>query len=1077
MKAENPSPTRAAESLDARRLAGLGALRAISVSDQVAREPAGGQPRDLLERSRLLEEVRGTGYDLQPLLHAKLIERFLVHADHGHVVAADDQERGRPDEGQGVARQVGASAARDDRAHLTLCRRDQRRRRAGAGAEVADPQLLRVGVLLEPAGGAGEPLCEQPDVEAEVAGAQIGLFLVRREEVDQQRRETRLPERPRDLAVSGAVPTRTGAVGEEHDPSRALGHAQVPFELDRTGRDPHRAFLLTEPGSHEQLDDLFVRGLGEVPVPETYRPEVRRRLQADELVHLGAEQLGRLGGAHGRGEDEAPGFSLAERRNRSPGRHAGREAVVHQDHGSAPDVGLGPLAPEVAQPALHLRRLPLRDSLQVIVGDAEAPHDVLVEDANAAGGDGADAELGLPRRPQLARDEHLQRHPQSAGDLVPHRNPSPGEGKDYGALVAVPDQPPGQPAAGVLPVPERRLSVEQSKQPPQRATSTLDHDQGPQARDSAPDPGPMRHFDDVGGVLVGLAHLLVHRGPARGAHEDSSVFQLPDQVSTLRRLFGLLAAHLPTGAVGAGSKGLAHGPLRARQHEGVPAHVPANQHRLAHGAVPGRQLLFAGTERPRGSLAVDQHLLTGVLLELGVVVREVVEYLQTLLLRVEADGGEGLPREVGDELPIGEGEVGRGGHGFEVGLSLRALYGSGGQLPVHELDAVPRGRLQKALDVFLADLVSEAPGAGVDQDRDPTLPKTEGSCGLLVVDLVHVLHLEEVVARAQSPELGDAPLVRPPGDRSGVRAREPAAGLRVLEVLRLPETSLHQRGGSFEEYLAQFFQVQPEVLAALAHPRRDRAEERVRQGALVPLQFFSVYLGRQEPHAAVDIETDAARADHAALRVEGCDPAYREAVPPVDVGHGQRRLDYPRQRRDVPELPERSVVFGFEVLQDLLRGVERRIDLHLPLAGDSVLVLTKALKVHDLSTGDYFTGSNIEYHPGVQAIIAVHHLQPVEGRALYLALPPVLLRQEGSAGEARSERVTRLVGLLDLDLRARRDEPGVLDQVVQLVQPAHEERLAVGGGEPDLLFLLALLRGTLEHDHEQSLSGFVEKML
>src|SRR5215211_7260600 len=102
MKAENPSPTRAAESLDARRLAGLGALRAISVSDQAAREPAGGQPRDLLERSRLLEEVRGTGYDLKSLLHAKPTQRLLVHADHGHVVAADDQERGRPDERQSV---------------------------------------------------------------------------------------------------------------------------------------------------------------------------------------------------------------------------------------------------------------------------------------------------------------------------------------------------------------------------------------------------------------------------------------------------------------------------------------------------------------------------------------------------------------------------------------------------------------------------------------------------------------------------------------------------------------------------------------------------------------------------------------------------------------------------------------------------------------------------------------------------------------------------------------------------------------------------------------------------------------
>src|SRR3712207_9317813 len=100
---------------------------------------------------------------------------------------------------------------------------------------------------------------------------------------------------------------------------------------------------------------LFRSGLREVPVPETYGPEVRGRLQADEFVHLGAEQLGRLGGAHGRSEDQAPRFQAAEGSYRGPGRHAGREAVVSQDHGPPPNLGLRPLTPEVAQPALDLR--------------------------------------------------------------------------------------------------------------------------------------------------------------------------------------------------------------------------------------------------------------------------------------------------------------------------------------------------------------------------------------------------------------------------------------------------------------------------------------------------------------------------------------------------------------------------------------------------------------------------------------------------------------------------------------------------------------------------------------------------
>src|SRR5215211_8264215 len=44
-------------------------------------------------------------------------------------------------------------------------------------------------------------------------------------------------------------------------------------------------------------------------------------------------------------------------------------------------------------------------------------------------------------------------------------------------------------------------------------------------------------------------------------------------------------------------------------------------------------------------------------------------------------------------------------------------------------------------------------------------------------------------------------------------------------------------------------------------------------------------------------------------------------------------------------------VFGLVVIPDVLRGVERRIYLHLPLAGDAVLVLGEALEVHRLTPG------------------------------------------------------------------------------------------------------------------------------
>src|SRR5215203_5388479 len=104
-----------------------------------------------------------------------------------------------------------------------------------------------------------------------------------------------------------------------------------------------------------------------------------------------------------------------------------------------------------------------------------------------------------------------------------------------------------------------------SAQAPQR--SALDDYQGPEARDPAPDPRPMRRLDDVGGVLIGLRHLLVNRGPPRGAHQDALLLQLPDHVAVPGGLLGLPAAHLATRAVSAGPEGLPHRALRAGEHE------------------------------------------------------------------------------------------------------------------------------------------------------------------------------------------------------------------------------------------------------------------------------------------------------------------------------------------------------------------------------------------------------------------------------------------------------------------------------------------------------------------------------
>ncbi len=90
-----------------------------------------------------------------------------------------------------------------------------------------------------------------------------------------------------------------------------------------------------------------------------------------------------------------------------------------------------------------------------------------------------------------------------------------------------------------------------------------------------------------------------------------------------------------------------------------------------------------------------------------------------MLLRAEPGSLEGPPREAGDELAVGEREVGRRRHGPQVRFPFGTLYGRGGELPVFEVYAVFAGRLHATLDIVLAYLMPQAPRAGVEEDRDP----------------------------------------------------------------------------------------------------------------------------------------------------------------------------------------------------------------------------------------------------------------------------------------------------------------------------------------------------------------------
>src|SRR5207244_10764455 len=104
----------------------------------------------------------------------------------------------------------------------------------------------------------------------------------------------------------------------------------------------------------EDLQHLVVGRLLEVRVPGPDGAEVSGGRDAYDLVDLGAQPLGRLGGAHGRREHDASRSLPSQRVDGCPGRHARGQTIVDEDDGSIAGLDLAPIAAIPSQARLHL---------------------------------------------------------------------------------------------------------------------------------------------------------------------------------------------------------------------------------------------------------------------------------------------------------------------------------------------------------------------------------------------------------------------------------------------------------------------------------------------------------------------------------------------------------------------------------------------------------------------------------------------------------------------------------------------------------------------------------------------------
>ena len=325
-----------------------------------------------------------------------------------------------------------------------------------------------------------------------------------------------------------------------------------------------------------------------------------------------------------------------------------------------------------------------------------------------------------------------------------------------------------------------------------------------------------------------------------------------------------------------------------------------------------------------------------MLLDLGHVVGDVVDLIDTGVGHLAAQGViEAAADEVGQELAIAEGEVGRALHGRQILLPLRAAQGGTDQLAVGQLDVVLVDGLLEAGDVVGADLVAEAARAAVNLGHDLAGEEAHRRRGRLVEHLIDDVNLDEVVARAQRTQLVARPLIGPGADLVWVGAVDAAVLFGALQVHLGGVAALQRPARALAHHFGHLLVVQLE-LAAAADTVGAVALQLRRQLVEVGSDLLAAEARAQQAHATVDVVADAAGGDDPVRCLRGDDAADGEAVPLVDVGHGQSVADDARQRCAIDQLIETLVAQCR--LQQLGVGVEARRHAHVVAMGLRYLV-------------------------------------------------------------------------------------------------------------------------------------------
>ena len=263
---------------------------------------------------------------------------------------------------------------------------------------------------------------------------------------------------------------------------------------------------------------------------------------------------------------------------------------------------------------------------------------------------------------------------------------------------------------------------------------------------------------------------------------------------------------------------------------------------------------------------MDEHFPVAALdlvpLELRDVVTNVVDDPQFGLLPENAF--ESSARKMRDALAVRPGKICGGAHRGEVSLAFARVRGHRRQLPVRQRDCIALHALIHVAQVIGADLVAEPARARVDEHHDFVLVKPQPFGDPGVEDPLDVLDFEEVIAGAEGSRLRQPPGLCTVAHGRRVGALEAPVFLHRLEVLHIPVAVRHHPGGAFGEHFVELLVREPDVALA-ACTRWDVAEQLVDEFTRFGADFLDGQGAREQAHAAVDVESHAARRDHAAF--------------------------------------------------------------------------------------------------------------------------------------------------------------------------------------------------------------------